>query len=44
MTKITEDILEQNCLSWLSELGWERVHDPDIAPDTPDGKLSDYVE
>src|SRR5436189_4738180 len=24
---------EQPTLAWLEELGWERVHGPDIAPD-----------
>lgn len=30
---ITEDQLEQQCLSWFREGGWETVFGPDIAHD-----------
>ena len=36
MTGISESILEDTCLDWLQELGWTRIHGPDIAPDSPD--------
>ena len=44
MTGITESILEDTCLDWLEELGWDRVHGPDIAPDTPNAERSSYSE
>ena len=33
---ILEDHVEQSCLAWLSALGWEVAHGPDISP--PDAK------
>ena len=36
MTGISESILEETCLDWLDELGWTRIHGPDIALDAPD--------
>lgn len=30
---LTEDDLEQLCLGWFAEQGWEIHHGPDIAPD-----------
>ncbi|WP_127957647.1 type I restriction endonuclease subunit R [Serratia microhaemolytica] len=30
---MTEDQLEQQCLTWFAETGWEVCHGPDIAPD-----------
>ena len=44
MTGITESILEETCLNWLEELGWDRIHSPDIAPDTPNAERSSYSE
>ena len=35
MTTITEADVEQAALDWLSSLGWDLAHGPDIAPDTP---------
>ena len=32
MGAITENILEETCLGWLSELGWTILHGPDIVP------------
>lgn len=29
---LTEDDLEQLCLGWFAEQGWEIHHGPDIAP------------
>lgn len=36
MTGVTEDHVEQATLEWLSALGWEVGHGPDVSP--PDGK------
>ena len=36
MTGIFESIIEEICLDWLNELGWSRIHGPDITPDSPD--------
>jgi type I restriction enzyme R subunit len=44
MGNITENILEETCLYWLEELGWNTVHGPDIAPDTPDAERESYSE
>ena len=44
MTGITESMLEDTCLDWLEELGWDRIHGPDIAPDTPNAERSSYSE
>lgn len=30
---MTEDQLEQHCLEWFAEGGWEIAHGPDLAPD-----------
>jgi len=30
---MTESAVEQAALAWLSELGWQVKHGPDIAPD-----------
>ena len=38
MTGITESMLEDTCLGWLEELGWDRIHGPDIAPDRTSAK------
>ena len=35
MTTITKADVEQAALVWLSGLGWQVAHGPDIAPDTP---------
>ena len=42
MTTITEAEVEQAALEWLSSLGWQTAHGPDIAPDTPDAERDDY--
>ena len=36
MTGITESMLEETCLDWLDELGWSRIHGPNITPGSPD--------
>jgi type I restriction enzyme R subunit len=30
---MTEDQLEQECIAWLADVGWQHCHGPDIAPD-----------
>ena len=42
MTTITEADVEQAALEWLSSLGWQVVHGPDIAPGTPNAERDDY--
>ena len=44
MTTITEAEVEQAALDWLSALGWQVAHGPDIAPDTPGAERADYGE
>lgn len=39
---ITEDALEQQCLKWFSEGGWEIAHGPDLAPDGDTPERKDY--
>lgn len=39
---MTEDQLEQQCLEWFAEGGWEIVHGADIAPDGPSPERSNY--
>ncbi len=41
---ITEDQLEQNCIDWFKELGWDYVSAYDIAPDSANPKRKDYKE
>ena len=42
MTTINESVVEEAALEWLSGLGWQVAHGPDIAPDTPNAERSDY--
>ncbi len=44
MSAMTENILEETCLCWLEELGWNTIHGPDIAPETPDAERDSYSE
>jgi len=39
---ITEDQLEQLCLDWFRDQGWEYAYGPDIAPDSDHPERSDY--
>ena len=41
---MTESTVESAALAWLSELGWQVKHGPDIAPDTPAAERRDYGE
>ena len=42
MTTLTEADVESAALAWLSDLGWQVAHGPDIAPDTPNAECSYY--
>ena len=42
MSGISENILEETCLEWLAELGWSRLHGPDLAPEMPGEEREDY--
>ncbi len=44
MTGISEADLEEICLGWFEELGWNRIHSLDIAPDSPNAERPDYSE
>ncbi|CAJ3267977.1 type I restriction endonuclease subunit R [Burkholderia pseudomallei] len=39
---MTEDQLEQETLGWLSEVGYDCIFGPDIAPDGPKAERADY--
>lgn len=41
---MNEDQLEQLCLTWFREMGWQVLHGPDIAPDGPQPLRSSYRE
>jgi len=41
---MNEDQLEQHCLDWFREGGWETLHGPDIAPDSNNPERSNYHE
>ena len=42
MTTLTEADVEQATRGWLSGIGWQVVHSPDIAPDTPNAERDNY--
>jgi type I restriction enzyme, R subunit len=42
MSGMTENILEETTLEWLSDLGWSRISGPDIAPGMPGEEREDY--
>ena len=44
MALIDENMVEQIALDWFSELGYERVFGPDIAPDGPDQERTSYKQ
>jgi len=41
---MNENELELQCLEWFRDIGWDALHGPDIAPDGPDPKRSDYSQ
>ncbi len=42
--KFTEAEVEAAALNWLSNLGWQTAHGPDIAPDAPNTERADYAQ
>ena len=42
--KITEDQLEQQCISWFQNQGYEYLYGPDIAHDGDNPIRADYRE
>ena len=42
MTTLNEADVEQAALDWLSGLGWQVLHGPDVAPETPAAERDDY--
>ncbi len=39
---VTEDALEQLCLTWFQDIGWSFRHGPDIAPDASSPQRKDW--
>jgi type I restriction enzyme R subunit len=39
---ITEDQLEQECLTWFREIGYQIKHGTDIAPEASQAERSDF--
>ena len=42
--ELTEEQLENLCLDWFREGGWDVLHGPDIAPDGSNPLRSDYAQ
>ena len=42
MTTLSESTVESAALEWLSTLGWQTAHGPDIAPDTAGAERAEY--
>jgi len=41
---MNEEQLENLCLDWFHEGGWDVVHGPDIAPDSDNPLRNDYAK
>jgi type I restriction enzyme R subunit len=41
---MNEEQLENLCLDWFREGGWDVLHGPDIAPDGSNPKRRDYAQ
>jgi type I restriction enzyme R subunit len=41
---MNENELENLCLEWFRESGWQTIYGPDYAPETPDALRKDYRE
>lgn len=39
---MNEQQLEDLCIGWFQETGWQFVHGPDIAPDADSSERADY--
>lgn len=44
MSNFNENVVEQAALEYFAELGYRRVHGPDIAPGEPDSERSSYED
>ncbi|PTM85354.1 type I restriction endonuclease subunit R [Dietzia psychralcaliphila] len=44
MTPFNENVIEQASLEFFAELGYHRVHGPDIAPDAPGAERDSYED
>ena len=44
MSKVTEDSAEQLCLEWLEDLGYTRLHGPDISPGGANQERGSYFD
>ncbi len=42
MTTLTEAVVEEAALHWLTALGWNVAHGPDIAPGAPNAERDDF--
>jgi type I restriction enzyme R subunit len=42
MSALNENVLEQACLEWLAELGWQVAHGPDLSPGGSFCEREDY--
>ena len=42
MTTLTEADVEEAALEWLTALGWQSAHGPDIAPGAPGEERAGY--
>ena len=42
MSAVTESVVEDAALEWLTGCGWDIAHGPDIAPDAPGAERADY--
>lgn len=42
MTRFDESAVEEATLEWLTELGWQVLYGPDIAPDTANAERNSY--
>ena len=41
---MNEQVLEDNCLAWFEQGGWDVLHGPDIAPDGANPLRQDYAQ
>ncbi len=44
MSVVNESVVEEATLDWFSELGYQTLHGPNIAPDGPDAERTSYAD
>lgn len=44
MSRVNESVVEEATLDWFTELGYETLHGPDIAPDEPGAERTSYAD